>query len=733
MAITFSRRGLLRASGAGLTLALLPGGALAVAASAGAPAGGTTVNDWLHVAGDGTITIFSNAQEMGQGGFSGVAQMLAEELCVPWDRVTVKTAPLKVGMGMGSGRAHWTGGSSSIRTQWERLRRAGAAARQMLVAAGAAHLEVPAAECRAMEGGVHHMPSGRHVDYAVIADAAARQPVPDAPAMLPRSQWRLIGRPLLRKDIPAKVDGSAVFATDVQVPGLLSATLMQSPVFGGRLVSVDPAPALRVPGVRHVVPVMGVTIAIPGLEQPMVMADAVAVVASHWWAARQGLLALAPVWDNQGKDDLDTDGMHAAIMARLDGAGTVRVTDGQDEAAQRARHDAGMARATTRFSRDYRVPALAHAQMEPLSAVVHIRSGTAEAWTGSQAPSSVRRIVAGAAGLTPDQVTTHTLMSGGGFGRRFIDDYVAYAAILSRSVSAPVKLVYTREEDMAQGRYRTATACRITAGLGPDGLPIAVHTHCVPAGGDVLLSMVGPGHAAQPDHQPSYYLPAPLAAVTQAGLPVPFGPWRAPGSTQCAFFFETFVDELAEQAGQDPLAYRRRLLADNPRALRVLDAAATAAGWGRPLPAGRGLGLAIWNSFEAIAAQVVEVEVSDRRLRVTRVWCAFDCGTAVNPDSVRAQGEGSILMALSATLAEKVELAKGAVTSLNYDRYPLLRLNQMPAIEIILLESPDAPVGGAGEPMTPPLPPALANALFAATGQRIRSLPLTDHGFTTNL
>ncbi|MFV3130765.1 molybdopterin cofactor-binding domain-containing protein [Niveispirillum sp. KHB5.9] len=726
MVMSFHRRSLFRAMGAGLTLGLLPGGVMAVAA----PGQGATVNNWLHVGADGAVTLFSNAQEMGQGGFSGVAQLLANELCVAWDKVAVKPAPIIDAMGMAGGTSHWTGGSSSIRSQWDKLRKAGAAARQMLVTAGARMLGVPEGDCRAVDGHVHHSPSGRRIAYGAIADMAARLPVPAEPKLLDRVDWTLVGQPLIRKDIGAKVDGSATYATDIKLPGLLSATLMQCPVFGGRLVSVDPAPALAVPGVRHVVPVKDASIPIPGADRPMVLVDAVVVIADHWWAARQGLLALSPVWDFHGKDDLDTDGMHGIVMARLDDPGSIaKNRREEDEGAIRAAHTAGMATAVKTLTWDYRVPALAHAQMEPMSAVADLSPGQATAWTGSQFPSSVRRILSGLSGLAEDKVTTNILISGGGFGRRYLNDYVGYAAYLSKQVAAPVKLIYSREEDLSQGRYRPATGCRIKVGLDADGMPVAIHTHCAPASGNVWVSMVSPGTAAQPDHQPSYYLPNPLTTMAEVGLPVPNGPWRAPGSTQGAFFFETFVDDLAHALDQDPVAYRRRLLAGNPRALRVLDAAVAASGWGRTLPQGTGLGVAIWNSFQSIAAQVVQVAVDGDKVRVEKVWCAFDCGTMVNPDSVRAQGEGSILMALSASLAEKVELSKGAVTTRNFDLYSLIRMDRIPEMEIIPIESPDAPVGGAGEPMTPPLPPALVNAIFAATGRRLRSLPLTDHGF----
>lgn len=730
MALSLSRRAFLGTSSAGLTLGLTAGGVISLAANAAAPSAGTSINNWLTIGADGAVTLYSNAQEMGQGGFSGVAQVLAEELCLRWQDVQVRTAPIIDAMGMANGAAHWTGGSASIRSQWDKLRLAGAAAREMLLTAGAARLGVPVGECRAVDGAIQQ--GGRRIAYGDLVADAAKLPVPAKPALLPRGDWKLIGQPLLRKDIAAKVDGSAIFATDVKLPGLLSASLMQCPVFGGRLVSVDPAPALLVPGVRHVVAIQGVEFPMQGRKDPVRMADGVAVLASNWWAAQQGLKALSPMWDARGNDGLDEAGLNARLMDAIAKPGAVMIWAKDDSAAKaQAAHSAGMARASDRFSADYRVPILAHAQMEPLSAVAHVRADRAEIWSGCQFPTGVRRVLAGLTGLPEPATSAHVLLSGGGFGRRYILDYIAIAAYLSKSVAAPVKLIYAREEDLAQGRYRPATAARLIAGLDGDGMPMAIETNTVPMAGNVWIGMTKPGQADQPDHQPSYFLPAGLSRMTSLGLPVPEGPWRAPGSTQCAFFFESFVDELAHRAGQDPLAYRRRLLASNPRALRVLDAAAAAAGWGRLLPAGEGLGIAIWNSFQSIAAQVVHVAVTgaDRRLVVKKVWCAFDCGTVVNPDSVRAQGEGSVLMALSATLAEKVTLDKGAVTSRNFDSYSLARLHQMPEIEIILLDSPDAPVGGAGEPMTPPLPPALTNAIFAATGQRVRSLPLSDHGF----
>jgi len=723
-----TRRGFLKGLGAGLVIGIGTSPA-AASAAAGAGTAAATVNRWLHIGADGTVTLYSNAQEMGQGAMSGVAQVLADELRLPWDAVRVETAPLVPEMGMAQGAGHWTGGSSSIRSQWDLLRKAGASAREMLVQAGAARMGVAAADCRAEDGRVVHR-GGRSVPYAEVATAAAALPVPESPTLLSRSDWRLIGRPLPRKDIPSKVDGSAIYATDIKLPGLLTAAIRHSPVFGGKLVSVDPAPALAVKGVRHVVPMQGVVVRMPSPQGgwDFRLADAVAVVADGWWAAKKGLEALRPVWNTGGNEVWDTARIESALTADLATPGDERIF-GEDPATVKAAHAAGKAAAARTFTADYATPYLAHALMEPLSAVAHVRADGAEVWSGCQAPTDVETATASLTGLPKDRVKAHVLYSGGGFGRRYIKDYVVQAVHLSKAVGAPVKLIWSREEELAQGRYRPATAARLTAHLGADGVPAALDLAFASNRDDQFVLIRPPGFEHPPEYAPPYLLKGALTTVRQnRDLTVPTGPWRAPGSTQNAFYVESFFDELAHAAGLDPLEYRRRLLAGNPRPLRVLNAAAEAAGWGSPLPKGRGRGIAIWNSFQSISAQVAEVSVEGDALRIHRITCAIDCGTAVNPDSIRAQGEGSIIMALSATLAEKLEVAGGAVTTVNFDTYPLLTLAETPPIEVVVLESPDAPVGGVGEPMTPPLPPALANAIFAASGRRLRSLPLSAHG-----
>ncbi len=725
----FTRRGFLKAAGAGLVLGVVGGPGRSLAAVRPDGAGDAIVNLWLHIGADGRVVLYSNAQEMGQGAFSGVAQVLAEELRLPWEIVEVRQSPITPPYGV-KDTSHWTGGSASIRRQWDGLRMAGAAAREMLIQAGAARLGVPVETCRAVDGRVV-AGDGRALAYAALAADAAALPVPEKPRLTPRADWRLIGQPLPRKDLPEKVDGSAVFAVDVKLPGLLTATIRQSPVFGGRLVSVDPAPALAVRGVRHVVPITGVRFDVtsPRGPQPFEMADAVAVVADTWWAAKKGLDALRPVWDTAGIEPLDTRGVEALLRAGLDAEGEIMVAArGDDPAPLKTAHDEGMARAARIFTADYATPYLAHAHMEPLSAVAHVRPDAVEVWSGSQFATSIQRILSAMTGLPQESVQAHTLYSGGAFGRRYINDYVAQAGFISRAVGAPVKLIWSREEDFAQGRYRSATAARLTAGLDAAGLPTAIRIRTSDTRANSRFRVSAPG-SPQPDHAPPYLIAASLTTgVRREEVRIPTGPWRAPVANAAAFYFESFVDELAAEAGIEPLDYRRRLLAGNPRALRVLEAAASAAGWGGRLPAGRGRGIAIFNSFQSICAQVAEVSVIEDRLSVHRVTCAIDCGTAVNPDSVRAQAEGSVIMALSATLAEKVDIRNGAVDTLNFDAYPILGLGQTPRIDVLILDSPDEPVGGVGEPMTPPLVPALTNAIFAATGRRIRTLPVSAHG-----
>ncbi len=727
MAIQLSRRGVLSGGvGAGLILGL--GGGEAVAA----PSGGVTLSDWVRIAPDGGVTLYTSVQEMGQGAWCVHARILAEELGLDWEQVRVEQAPPLSVYGIFS-PGYATGGSASVREMYGKLRKVGAAARTMLVEAAAERWNAPADACEARGGRVVHPASARSLGFGELAEAAAKRPVPQEPKLKPRSDWSVIGKDLPRKDLPGKVDGSTVYATDVKLPGLLTATIRQAPQFGAKLKSVDPAPALAIPGVREVLEMRGVSIIVPGWNQPVDLPDAVIVVADGFWPAKKGLEALDPEW-------AETDGAPdtAGLLAQLKAAALIRAevatprrdyAPGERQALQKALSDAAeaaLAAADRTIERDYTAPLLAHAPMEPLSAAARLTDdGGVEAWGGFQNTSGLRRAAAAMLGVPIEKVEAHTLFSGGSFGRRYKNDFGLQAIWAARAAGAPVKLIWTREEDIRQDWYRPAGFQRLTAGL-KGGRISGFKVVGANNNANYTRDMV----AGPPHDLIQYELPGMVMAGAAVTSPVPGGPWRSVLHTGNAFAVESFLDELAHEAGADPLDFRRPLLAKAPRALRVMEHAAKAARWGRKLPKGQGLGLAVWSSFQSVCAQVVQVRIANDQVRVEQVWCAFDCGTAVNPDGVRAQGESSIILALSSAATGEINLERGRVVESNFHDYPHLTLAQTPRIAIDLLESPEAPPGGAGEPMTPPLMPALGNAIFAATGQRLRTLPLTKAGLT---
>jgi len=716
MTVQLSRRGVLGGfGGAGLILGLGGGDGIA------APSKAVSLSDWVRIAPDGGVTLYTSVQEMGQGAWCVHARLLAEELGLDWAEVRVEQAPPLPVYGIFS-PGYATGGSASVREMYGKLRRVGAAARTMLVEAAAERWNAPAESCEVRNGRVVHPDSGRSLDFGELAEAAAKRPVPPDPKLKPRSDWSVIGKDLPRKDLPGKVDGSAVYATDVKLPGLLTATIRQAPQFGAKLKSVDPAPAMAIPGVRKVLEMRGVSITVPGWNQPVDLPDAVIVVADGFWPAKKGLEALAPEWA-EASDAPDT----AGLLARLKTAALTRAevatprrdyAPGDREALQKtlaAAADAALTAADRTVERDYTAPLLAHAPMD----------GGVEAWGGFQNTSGLRRSAAAMLGVPVEKVEAHTLFSGGSFGRRYKNDFGLQAIWAARGAGAPVKLIWTREEDLRQDWYRPAGFQRLTAGL-KGGRISGFKVVGANNNANYTRDMV----AGPPHDLIQYELPGMVMAGASVTSPVPGGPWRSVLHTGNAFAVESFLDELAHEAGADPLAFRRPLLAKAPRALRVMEHAAKAARWGRSLPKGQGLGLAVWSSFQSVCAQVVQVRVTNDQVRVEQVWCAFDCGAAVNPDGVRAQGESSIILALSSAATGEINLERGRVVESNFHDYPHLTLAQTPRIAIDLLESPEASPGGAGEPMTPPLMPALGNAIFAATGRRLRTLPLTKAGLT---
>jgi isoquinoline 1-oxidoreductase subunit beta len=685
-------------AGAGLVIAFhLPGGARRLAAAA--PEEPARLNAWIRIGTDGSVTFLVSESEMGQGVLTSMPMLIAEELDVDWAELRSIHAPAdREAYGRQS-----TGGSTSVRTNHERLRLAGATAREMLIAAAAARWGVAAAACRAERGRVVHDASGRSVSYGDVADAAAALEPPSDPPLRKPSEFRIIGSRMPRLDTPSKVDGSAVFGLDIAVPGMLTALVARPPAFGGKVRSFDPAPALAVPGVRKVA------------EIP----SGVVVAADSFWAAKKGRDALAAEWEPGPLGPLSDERILEICRGAAAGGAAARA-DGDAPGA--------IAAAATRLEAVYEVPFLAHATMEPMNCTADVREDGCDIWTGTQAQTSAQDIAARITGLPVEKVRIHTMMLGGGFGRRSRNDFVSEAAHASKALGAPVKVVYTREDDMAAGSYRPVAYNELSAGLDAAGRPVAWEHRIVSP--SILADLGAPlengidATAVESAANLPYAIPNVRVTYADPGLPVPVHFWRSVGNTQNVFVTECFLDELAEAAGRDPLEFRLGLLDGHPRRARALRRAAEAAGWGRALPAGRGMGCAVSECFGSVIAQVAEVAVDDDgTVRVPRVVCAVDCGSVVNPDTIEAQMDSGVVYALSAALYGRITIADGGAVEGNFDDYPIVRFREMPKVETVIIAEGD-PVGGIGELGVPALAPAVCNALFAATGRRVRRLPI---------
>jgi isoquinoline 1-oxidoreductase beta subunit len=659
---------------------------------------------WIRIDPDGNLCLLMNATEMGQGAQSGLAQILAEELELDWSQVRVDFAPIDREH-YGVWETYQTGGSGSIRGMFDRLRKAGATARTMLLQAAAQRWNVPVEQCVARSGLVRHAQSSRSASYAALARDAVTLPEPKDVPLKPRSEWQLIGKPMHRLDVRSKVNGTATYGIDVRRPGMLYAAIAQAPIFGSSLEALDEAPAMSRRGVRRVVKLPG----------------AVVVVADSYWIAQKALADLKPVWKAGPMATVASANIYDRLRSLTKDAGKVYVAEGQDEAQVRERCEAELAKAQRVVERTYEAPLLSHSPMEPMNGTALVRNGRAELWVPTQVQSELRTEVAKALGFDESAVTVNTTELGGGFGRRLQVDYGVQAALVAREMGVPVKLIWSREEDTQHGFYRPAAAVRLRAAVSADNTVAAFRAHIACLDGETPVG----GMAGQP-----YALPN--ICITYAGWNpgVPLGAWRSVDASQNLFFFESFVDELAKELRQEPLAFRRHLLRDNARALRVLDAAAKLGGWGEKLPKGHGRGIAFLRGYGSLTAQVAEVSVgADRSVRVHRVSCAVDCGTAVNPSSVRAQFEGGVVFGLSAAALGEITIAAGRVQQSNFHDYPVVRMAQTPRVDVEILESPTESIGGAGEPPVPPVAPAIANAIFAATGTRIRRLPFSTSGY----
>ena len=700
-----SRRAILTGgllAGGGLMLGLrLPG--LARAADSAAE---FMPNAFVRIEPTGITLIMPNT-EVGQGIYTSAAMLIAEELEVGLDQIQVQAAPPDLSKYIDPLLGDQaTGGSASIRGDWMRLRQAGAAARVMLVSAAAKRWNVDPTACTAVRGVVHHAASGRQAAYGELATDAAAIPVPqDVPLKAP-ADFKLIGTSAKRLDTPSKVNGTAVYGIDAKLPGMKIATLAICPVKGGKLASMDLAAAKRVAGVRDVVRVEDL---------------AVAVIGDHMWAAKQGLEALAPVWDGGSNGGL----AHKDIVAALDKASQSQGVVAKDEG-----NAAGaIAKAASKLDAIYELPFLSHAPMEPVNCLMHVRPDGAEVWTGTQVPVRAQNAVARVTGLAPDKIVINNLYSGGAFGRRLDIDMIEIAAGVAKQVAYPVKLIWTREEDMQHDWYRPYYYDRVSAGLDAQG-KIVGWTHRV-TGSSVMARWAPPGfkNGMDPDAvecavETPYAVPATFVDYVRAEPPgMGTGWWRGVGPTHNVFVVESFVDELAAAAKQDPVAFRRSMLADNPRALAVLNLAAEKSGWGQPLPAGHGRGITLQFAFGSYVAAVLEVEVTGEGEVLPRhAHVAIDCGSVVNPDTVEAQIQGGFILGLGTALYNEITLADGRVQQSNFHDYRSLRINEAPTIEVHQIRNQEKP-GGVGETGTAAAAPALGNAIFAATGRRLRRLP----------
>jgi isoquinoline 1-oxidoreductase subunit beta len=710
--LNLSRRSFLKSTalaGGGLVLGVYLPRLSNLAAAAEEKTSSYMPNAFVRIATDGTISVVVPHSEMGQGPYTSIPMVVAEELDADWSKVRYESAPVDPAYNHSVFGMQMTGGSSSTWSEWDRLRKAGAAARAMLIAAAADSWQVDPASCTAENSEVIHPETGRRSSYGSLAEKASKLTPPKDVKLKDPKDFKLIGKPTKRLDTPEKVNGKAIFGLDVSVPGMLVAVVARPPVFGGKVKHFDSAKAKAIPGVKHVVEIdRGVT-----------------VVADGFWAAKKGREALEIIWDDGDLATLSSDsqGEQYADLARHLGA----VAKKQGDVTTSLVH------AKEKLGAVYELPYLAHACMEPLNCVADVRTDRCEVWTGTQFQTGDRNAIAEEAGLKPDQVTLHTTLLGGGFGRRaVIDGHIVREAVqTSKAVNAPVKVVWTREDDMRGGYYRPRAYHTISGATGADGKPIMWQHRIVCQSFATKTAFEGAivkdgvdETAVEGAAEIPYDIPNLLVDWQEAPHGVPVIWLRSVGHSHNAFVVETFIDELAQLAGKDPFEYRRALLDKSPRHKRVLELVAEKADWGKPLPAGRGRGIALHDSFQSFLAHVIEVSIgAGGKPKVHRIVCAIDCGPVVNPDTIHAQLEGAAVFGLTAALYGEITFEKGRVKQRNFHDYRMLRMNEMPVVESYIVPSTDN-MGGVGEPGVPPIAPALANAMFAVTGKRIRRLPI---------
>jgi isoquinoline 1-oxidoreductase subunit beta len=667
---------------------------------------------WLHIAPDDTITVMVSHSEMGQGIFTSLPMQIAEELEADWRQIRAQIAPADPVYANLIFHIQGTGGSTSTRESFDHLREVGAQAREMLRQAAATRWGVAPGDCVARAGRIIHSASGRSFSYGALAQDAAQLPVPQNIVLKTPAEWTILGKPTPRLDTPSKVDGSAKFGIDTRLPGMLVGTVRACPVFGGKLREVDVAPALAVPGVHSVVK----------------LDHAVIVLADGYWPAHKAALALQPVWD---------EGNFATVSSAVILAEQTDAMHAPGQEALAVGDAAALAQAPKTVSADYQLPYLAHATMEPMNGTVRVNAdGGVEAWLPTQSPYSAQVALMRVFGLPAEKVYIHSTFLGGGFGRRGEVDFAVYAGQAAKASGQPVKIIWPREEDMQHDFYRPAVLGQMRAGLDASGMPTAFSARLVaqsvqrnehPAA--LKGGKIDPNAVEGMADMPYQFANAHVDYVEwEKGAPIGF--WRSVGHSYNTFFLESFIDEIAHAGGQDPVVLRRSLLAQSPRHLAVLNQAVAAAGWGQALAPGHFQGVAMVDAYGTVIAEVAEISIeANNAVRIHKVTAAVDCGHALNPSTVEAQLQSAIVYGLTAAFFSEITLDGGRVTQTNFYSYPMLKLAQMPQVEVHIINSGVKP-GGMGEPGLPPIAPALTNAIFAATGKRLRELPLRKSGFT---
>ncbi|GAB4015610.1 molybdopterin cofactor-binding domain-containing protein [Spirosoma koreense] len=670
------------------------------------------LSPYILIEKSGRITLMNPRPEIGQGTYQSVPAMIAEELEVSLDHVTIQQTGGETKFGGMWSQA--VGGSGSIRGGYTQMRKVGASAREMLIQAASDQWKVPVDECVAENATVVHKPTGRKLTYGQLAEPAAKLPVPKEPKLKDPKQFTMLGKSMPRPDVPLKVSGQATFGIDAKVPGMVYASVERCPVLGSKLISFDATKSLKIKGVKQAVKLERVV----GKNRY----EGVAVIADSYWAALQGRKALIINWDHQGHETFDSTAFekHLRDLAQTDGVTGHNAGD----------FDKTYADAGTKLEALYETPMVSHSTMEPMNALAHVKPGDkVELWVSSQGGDLVRAEVAKVLNVPTDNVNVHILFNGGGFGRRLTQDFATEAALLSKTIGKPVKVIWTREDDTSLGPFRPMTFSAMRGALAADGKAVAFQHKVISPSIDATMNETY--DKTKPDStmlegtgDQKYEIPNLSTRYVHAETHIPLTYWRSVTSSTVAFAHECFLDEMAHKAGQDPLAFRLDLLTKESDAKRMLLKLKEVSGWDKPLPAGKGRGVAQWEFFAGLAAQVVEVsKTQSGGVTVDKVYCVIDLGTVVNPDTVKAQVEGAVAMALTAATKDGITFESGRAKQANFDTNRMLRINEMPPVEVHILAEGGSTIKGVGEPGLPPLAPALANAVFAATGKRIRRLP----------